>query len=339
VWRYLRLFSHRRLPLQVRSGIYHICACSHTVACRSRPCARYTRHNQAPPMPDVEEEEEAAPEAPREPPAADDDDDDDLYAQPQARLARRLALDGAAEVPTDVRALLAQGLRSIYDDDDEYIELPEAMERAFRAAVDAKAVASDTEPKSYRDAMRRPDSLSCGTKPWCARWRPTSRTARGNSSSCRTGARPLAPSGSSRSSATPTAPSSATRPASSPKASVSVPTSISTRRLPRPPSGPLAAVENLELESIDISNAYLNGVYMQQPDGFAERNSTWVARLLKGLYGLKQGGREWFRRLEEVLVELGFARIRSDPSVLMCARQAVRECCWRIDVPRHCDAP
>jgi hypothetical protein len=78
----------------------------------------------------------------------------------------------------------------------------------------------------------------------------------------------------------------------------------------------LAALENLEQESIDISNAYLNGelhdveVYMQQPDGFAERDSTWVARLLKGLYGLKQG--EWFRRLEEVLVELGFARIRSE---------------------------
>jgi hypothetical protein len=75
-------------------------------------------------MPDVEEEAKTAPEAPCEPPAAaDDDDDDDLYGQPQARLARRLALDGVAEVPADVRALLAQGLRSIYDDNDEYIEL------------------------------------------------------------------------------------------------------------------------------------------------------------------------------------------------------------------------
>jgi hypothetical protein len=69
-------------------------------------------------MPDAEEEEEAAPEAPSEPPV-DDDDDDDLYAQPQARLARRLALDGVVEPPPDVRALLAQGLRSIYDDDNE----------------------------------------------------------------------------------------------------------------------------------------------------------------------------------------------------------------------------
>jgi hypothetical protein len=90
-------------------------------------------------MPDIAEEE-AAPEAPREPPAADEDNDNDnLYAQPQARLAHRLALNGVAEVPANVQALLAQGLRSIYDDDDEYIELPEAMECAFRAAVDAKA--------------------------------------------------------------------------------------------------------------------------------------------------------------------------------------------------------
>jgi hypothetical protein len=114
--------------------------------------------NQAPPMPDVEEEEEAAPEAPLKPPAADEDEDNNLYAQPQARLAHRLALDGVAEVPTNVRALLAQGLRSIYDDDDEYIELPEAMERAFHAAVDARAVLSDAEPKSYCEAMRRLDS-------------------------------------------------------------------------------------------------------------------------------------------------------------------------------------
>jgi hypothetical protein len=31
---------------------------------------------------------------------------------------------------------------------------------------------------------------------------------------------------------------------------------------------------------------------MQQSNGFAKCNSTWLARLLKGLYGLKQGGRE-----------------------------------------------
>jgi hypothetical protein len=104
--------------------------------------------------------------------------------------------------------------------------------------------------------------------------------------------------------------------------------------LERSPSTPsrswLTALENLELESTDISNAYLNSelhgiyVYMQQLDGFAERDSTWVARLLKGLYGLKQGSRKWFRRLEEVLVELGFARISSDLSVFNWEKDGVK---------------
>jgi hypothetical protein len=62
----------------------------------------------------------------------------------------------------------------------------------------------------------------------------------------------------------------------------------------------LAALENLELESIDISNANLNGelhdidVYMQQPDGFAERDSTWVARpAVSGSVALRRCSSSW----------------------------------------------
>jgi hypothetical protein len=61
-----------------------------------------------------------------------------------------------------------------------------------------------------------------------------------------------------------------------------------------------------------------------RPAAQRPRDATWVARLLKGLYGLKQGGREWFRRLEEVLVELGFARIRSDSSVFIWEKDGVK---------------
>jgi hypothetical protein len=91
-----------------------------------------------------------------------------------------------------------------------------------------------------------------------------------------------------------------------------------------------AALEDLQLESIYISNTYLNSklhdidVYMQQLDGFAERDSTWVARLLKGLYGLKQGGRKWFCHLEEVLIKLGFAHICSDSSVFIWEKDGVK---------------
>jgi hypothetical protein len=225
-------------------------------------------------------------------------------------------LDGVAEVPADVRALLAQGLRSIYNDDNEYIDLPEAMERAFRAAIDARAVSSDAEPKSYREAMRCPDSalwhqamvrkmeahlendtwelvkLPHGRKAIGSKWVfKVKRNPDGTVK--RYKARLVAKSFGQR----PGVDFDETFPPTTKWAAL--------RAIPA-----LAALENLELESINISNAYLNGelhdvdVYMQQPDGFAEHNSSWVARLLKGLYGLKQGGRKWFRRLEEVLLEL-----------------------------------
>jgi hypothetical protein len=95
----------------------------------------------------------------------------------------------------------------------------------------------------------------------------------------------------------------------------------------------LAALEDWELESIDISNAYLNGelkdveVYMRQPEGFAEKDDAWVARLLKGLFGLKQGGREWFKRLEQVLSQLGFTRICADSSIFIWAKDGVQVIC------------
>lgn len=56
---------------------------------------------------------------------------------------------------------------------------------------------------------------------------------------------------------------------------------------------------------------------MQQLEGFKDRNDSCVTRLLKGLYGLKQGGHKWFWRLEEVLLELGFVRIRLDLSIFV----------------------
>jgi hypothetical protein len=243
-------------------------------------------------MPDVKEEQEAAPEAPHELPAADEDEDNDLYAQPQARLARRLALDGVAEVPADVRVLLAQGLRSIYDDDNEYIELPEVMERAFRAAVDAEAVSSDAEPKSYREAMRHPDSelwhqamvremeAHLKNSTWELIKLPHGRKAIGSKWVFKVKRNPdgtvecykarLVAKGFGQ----------------CPGVDFDEMFALTTKWAALRAILTLAALETLELESIDISNAYLNGelhnvdVYMQQPDGFAVCDATWVACLL-----------------------------------------------------------
>ena len=79
----------------------------------------------------------------------------------------------------------------------------------------------------------------------------------------------------------------------------------------------IAALEDLELRSVDISHAYLNGtleeeIYMQQPEGFEVGGPEYVCRLWKSLYGLKQAGRVWNKTLHSALTSMGFTRVQSD---------------------------
>jgi hypothetical protein len=81
-----------------------------------------------------------------------------------------------------------------------------------------------------------------------------------------------------------------------------------------------AALEDLEIESIDISSAFLNGdidaeVYMQQPEGFPQGSPDQVLHLNKSIYGLRQSPRLWHSKLNSVLSQLGFIKIKSDASV------------------------
>ena len=54
---------------------------------------------------------------------------------------------------------------------------------------------------------------------------------------------------------------------------------------------------------MDIKSAYLNGsiaedIYMRQPKGYEEPGKEHLlAKLRKGLYGLKQAGWEWYATL------------------------------------------
>ncbi|KAG9019865.1 hypothetical protein FRB90_003456 [Tulasnella sp. 427] len=93
----------------------------------------------------------------------------------------------------------------------------------------------------------------------------------------------------------------------------------------------LAAIHDWEIESIDISNAYLNGVlpeeetvYMREPEGFQAKSEDWVCRLRKGLYGLKQSGRLWYQKLGEVLEGMGFIRLVSDPSIYVWGKDGLK---------------
>ena len=77
------------------------------------------------------------------------------------------------------------------------------------------------------------------------------------------------------------------------------------------------------IRQMDIKSMYLNGsiskdIYMWQPKGYEERGSEEkVAKLQKGLYGLKQAGREWYPTLRDFLIQIGFCRTHADHSVFI----------------------
>ena len=78
----------------------------------------------------------------------------------------------------------------------------------------------------------------------------------------------------------------------------------------------IATLHDFELCHIDVKNAYLNAplqeeIYMVAPDGSGSKY--W--QLHKGLYGLRQAGRQWYLHLHEAYCSLGYTRCKSDWSV------------------------
>jgi hypothetical protein len=92
----------------------------------------------------------------------------------------------------------------------------------------------------------------------------------------------------------------------------------------------IAAKEDLELRSVDISMAFTHGKldeeqYMKQPPGFEVYGPEYVCRLLKSIYGLHQAARCWNKRIHEILTqELGFKRLESDRSIYLYGRGDTR---------------
>lgn len=88
----------------------------------------------------------------------------------------------------------------------------------------------------------------------------------------------------------------------------------------------LAVEHQMHLHQLDVVTAYLNGdlheeIYMQQPEGFKdESNPNKVLKLQKSLYGLKQAGREWNAKLNEVLCKIGFDRCKNEPCLYKMTR-------------------
>ena len=67
----------------------------------------------------------------------------------------------------------------------------------------------------------------------------------------------------------------------------------------------MAVERNWEVHQLDITMAYLNStlnhvIYMKPPEG-AKVPKGKAYRVIKGLYGLKQSGREWNMEFEKFL--------------------------------------
>ena len=80
----------------------------------------------------------------------------------------------------------------------------------------------------------------------------------------------------------------------------------------------MVAHQDLELEQLDVKTAFLHGeldeeIYMTQPDGFhVPGKEDYVCKLKKSLYGLKQSPRQWYKRFDGYMIELGYNRSQYD---------------------------
>ena len=76
----------------------------------------------------------------------------------------------------------------------------------------------------------------------------------------------------------------------------------------------IVAHQDLELEQLDVKTAFLHGeleeeIYMTQPDGFqVPGKEDYVCKLKKSLYGLKQSPRQWYKRFDSYMIEIGYIR-------------------------------
>lgn len=78
----------------------------------------------------------------------------------------------------------------------------------------------------------------------------------------------------------------------------------------------IATEYNLDLHHIDVSTAFLYGdleeeIYMEQPAGFENENNK-VCKLKKSIYGLKQSGHQWNKKLDSKLRQIGLINSNYD---------------------------
>jgi hypothetical protein len=82
----------------------------------------------------------------------------------------------------------------------------------------------------------------------------------------------------------------------------------------------LEGVMKWKIHHMDVKTTSLNGVieeevYIEQPQGFkVHGRKTYVCRLKKVLYGVKQAPRAWYSRINGYLQSLGFIKSDAGPN-------------------------
>jgi Reverse transcriptase (RNA-dependent DNA polymerase) len=83
----------------------------------------------------------------------------------------------------------------------------------------------------------------------------------------------------------------------------------------------IAAKLDLKLWQIDFVRAYLNSltkedIYMKQPEGFVKAGyKDYICKLVHTIYGMMQGGHNWYVTLSETYNSLGYTASHADPCV------------------------
>ena len=95
-----------------------------------------------------------------------------------------------------------------------------------------------------------------------------------------------------------------------------------------------AAEHDYELHTVDVRTAYLNAtleeeldIWMKQAKGFEEtgpNGEPMVYKLVKAIYGLKQGARRWIATLKEGLKTLGFKCCEPDQGMFILSQDDAR---------------
>src|SRR4051812_21660181 len=65
-------------------------------------------------------------------------------------------------------------------------------------------------------------------------------------------------------------------------------------------------------------------IYMEQPEGFHQGSPNTICKLIHSIYGSKQAGRMWTKKMHSVLSEMSFKHTYSDHSLYIYTHGHVR---------------